>query len=76
MTIGHLVFIENYDIEIGRMLVGGDVWLNNRRPWKQAGLAVWKLPTRSLVRYMDGWWREVFDGDNGFSIGDDSHLMI
>ena len=27
---GHLVFIENYDIQVGRMLVGGcDVWLNN-----------------------------------------------
>ena len=26
---GHLVFIENYGIQIGRMLVGGcDVWLN------------------------------------------------
>ena len=22
---------------------------------------------------MDGWWRESFDGTNGFSIGDDSH---
>ena len=22
---------------------------------------------------MDGWWREVFDGDNGFSIGGDEH---
>jgi starch phosphorylase len=22
---------------------------------------------------MDGWWREGFDGTNGFAIGDDSH---
>ena len=22
---------------------------------------------------MDGWWREGYDGTNGFAIGDDSH---
>ena len=22
---------------------------------------------------MDGWWREAFDGTNGFAIGEDSH---
>jgi glycogen phosphorylase len=22
---------------------------------------------------MDGWWREGYDGTNGFSIGDDTH---
>jgi len=22
---------------------------------------------------LDGWWREGYDGDNGFAIGDDSH---
>jgi starch phosphorylase len=22
---------------------------------------------------LDGWWREAYDGTNGFAIGDDSH---
>ena len=74
---GHLVFIENYDIEIGRMLVGGcDVWLNNpRRPMEASGTSGMKTAAHGGLNcsIMDGWWREVFDGDNGFSIGDDGH---
>ena len=74
---GHLVFIENYDIEIGRMLVGGcDVWLNNpRRPMEASGTSGMKTAAHGGLNcsIMDGWWREVFDGGNGFSIGDDGH---
>ncbi len=74
---GHLVFIENYDIQIGRMLVGGcDVWLNNpRRPLEASGTSGMKTAAHGGLNcsIMDGWWREVYDGENGFSIGDDSH---
>ena len=36
---GRVVFLENYDMQIGRMLVSGcDVWLNNpRRPLEASG---------------------------------------
>jgi len=74
---GHLVFIENYDIQIGRMLVGGcDVWLNNpRRPLEASGTSGMKTAAHGGLNcsIMDGWWREIYDGENGFSIGDDSH---
>ena len=74
---GHLVFIENYDIQIGRTLVGGcDVWLNNpRRPLEASGTSGMKTAAHGGLNcsIMDGWWREVFDGDNGFSIGGDEH---
>ena len=74
---GHLVFIENYDIQIGRTLVGGcDVWLNNpRRPFEASGTSGMKTAAHGGLNcsIMDGWWREVFDGDNGFSIGGDEH---
>ena len=74
---GHLVFIENYDIQIGRMLVGGcDVWLNNpRRPLEASGTSGMKTAAHGGLNcsIMDGWWREVFDGENGFSIGGDEH---
>ena len=74
---GHLVFIENYDIQIGRMMVSGcDVWLNNpRRPLEASGTSGMKTSAHGGLNcsIMDGWWRESFDGTNGFSIGDDSH---
>jgi starch phosphorylase len=74
---GHLVFIENYDIQIGRMLVGGcDVWLNNpRRPLEASGTSGMKTAAHGGLNcsIMDGWWREVYDGENGFSIGEDDH---
>ena len=73
----HLVFIENYDIQIGRMLVGGcDVWLNNpRRPLEASGTSGMKTAAHGGLNcsIMDGWWREAFDGKNGFAIGGDAH---
>ena len=74
---GHLVFIENYDIQIGRTMVSGcDVWLNNpRRPLEASGTSGMKTAAHGGLNcsIMDGWWREAFDGSNGFAIGDDSH---
>ena len=71
------MFIENYDIQIGRMLVGGcDVWLNNPRwPLEASGTSGMKTAAHGGLNcsIMDGWWREVFDGENGFSIGGDEH---
>ena len=74
---GHLVFIENYDVHVARQMVGGcDVWLNNpRRPLEASGTSGQKAGCHGCLNLsiMDGWWREGFDGTNGFAIGDDSH---
>ena len=74
---GHLVFIENYDIHVARQMVSGcDIWLNNpRRPLEASGTSGMKtIPHGCLnLSIMDGWWREGYDGTNGFSIGPDSH---
>ena len=74
---GHLVFIENYDVHVARQMVSGcDVWLNNpRRPLEASGTSGQKAGCHGCLNLsiMDGWWREGFDGTNGFSIGDDSH---
>ena len=74
---GHLVFLENYDIHVARQMISGcDVWLNNpRRPLEASGTSGMKgAPHGCLcLSIMDGWWREGYDGDNGFAIGDDSH---
>ena len=74
---GHLVFIENYDVHVGRQMVSGcDVWLNNpRRPLEASGTSGMKACCHGCLNFsiLDGWWREGYDGTNGFAIGDDSH---
>ena len=74
---GHLVFIENYDVHVARQMVSGcDVWLNNpRRPLEASGTSGQKAGCHGCLNLsiMDGWWREGYDGTNGFAIGGDSH---
>jgi starch phosphorylase len=74
---GHLVFIENYDVHIARQMVSGcDVWLNNpRRPLEASGTSGMKASCHGCLNLsiLDGWWREGYDGTNGFAIGPDSH---
>ena len=75
---GRFVFLEDYDMEMGRMLVQGcDVWLNTpRRPQEASGTSGQKAPINGGVNLSipDGWWAEGQRGDNGWSIGDGSVL--
>ncbi len=74
---GHLVFLENYDMHVARQMVSGcDVWLNNpRRPLEASGTSGMKAGCHGCLNLsiLDGWWREGYDGTNGFPIGEDSH---
>ncbi|MEY2407517.1 MAG: glycogen phosphorylase [Verrucomicrobiota bacterium] len=74
---GQLVFVENYDVHIARQMISGcDVWLNNpRRPLEASGTSGQKAGCHGCLNLsiLDGWWREGYDGTNGFAIGDDSH---
>lgn len=74
---GRLVFVENYDIHVARQMTSGcDIWLNNpRRPLEASGTSGMKTSTHGCLNLsiLDGWWREGWDGTNGFAIGDDSH---
>jgi starch phosphorylase len=67
------VFIEDYDINVGRYLVQGvDVWLNNpRRPLEASGTSGMKVVLNGGLNLsiLDGWWAEAYDGENGFAIG-------
>jgi len=73
----HLVFLENYDVHVARQMISGcDVWLNNpRRPLEASGTSGQKAGCHGCLNLsiMDGWWREGYDGTNGFAIGDDTH---
>jgi len=68
-----VVFIEDYDINVGRHLTQGvDVWLNNpRRPLEASGTSGQKVVLNGGLNLsvLDGWWAEAFDGMNGFAIG-------
>jgi starch phosphorylase len=74
---GHLVFIENYDMHVARQMVSGcDIWLNTpRRPLEASGTSGMKAGCQGCLNLsiLDGWWREGYDGANGFAIGEDSH---
>ena len=67
------VFVEDYDINVGRHFVqGADVWLNNpRRPLEASGTSGQKVVLNGGLNLsvLDGWWAEAYDGLNGFSIG-------
>ena len=67
------VFVEDYDINVGRYLVQGvDVWLNNpRRPLEASGTSGMKVVLNGGLNLsvLDGWWAEAYDGLNGFAIG-------
>lgn len=67
------VFLEDYDINVGRHLVQGvDVWLNNpRRPLEASGTSGQKVVLNGGLNLsvLDGWWAEAFDGLNGFAFG-------
>ena len=63
---GKVLFIENYDIDVGRHLVQGvDVWLNNpRRPLEACGTSGQKVVLNGGLNLsvLDGWWAEAYDG--------------
>ena len=73
---GKVVILENYSMEIGRMLVSGcDVWLNNpRRPYEASGTSGQKVPAHGGLNLsiLDGWWPEGYNESNGWAIGHES----
>ncbi len=70
----HIVFIEDYDIEVGRELVQGvDLWLNNPRRGEEAcGTSGMKAAMNGTLNLsiLDGWFDEAFEVSGGWAIGD------
>ncbi len=71
--LNRIVFLEDYDIEIGRRLVQGcDIWLNTpRRGMEASGTSGMKAAMNGgiNVSILDGWWDEAFENRVGFAIG-------
>jgi glycogen phosphorylase len=66
------VFLDDYDIAVARALYqGADVWLNNpRRPQEACGTSGMKAALNGGLNLsiLDGWWNEMFDGHNGWTV--------
>ncbi|MEA3350618.1 MAG: alpha-glucan family phosphorylase [Chloroflexota bacterium] len=73
---GRLVFLEDYDMNLARYLVQGvDVWLNTpRRPNEASGTSGQKAALNGVLNFsvLDGWWREGYNGHNGWAVGDET----
>ena len=69
-----IVFIPNYDMEIGKLITNGvDLWLNNPLPPLEAsGTSGMKASLNGVPNFsiLDGWWIEgCIEGITGWAIG-------
>jgi starch phosphorylase len=67
-----MAFVADYDMVVARrMYQGCDVWMNTpRRPLEACGTSGMKAAINGSLNcsILDGWWDEMFDGDNGWAI--------
>jgi starch phosphorylase len=67
-----IVFLPGYDMAMARVLYPGcDVWLNNPlRPLEACGTSGMKAALNGCLNLSirDGWWDEMYDGENGWAI--------
>jgi starch phosphorylase len=70
----HIVFVEDYSIEVARELVQGvDLWLNTPRRGEEAcGTSGMKAGVNGVLNLsiLDGWFDEGYEISGGWAIGD------
>jgi len=70
----HVVFVEDYGVEVGRELVQGvDLWLNNPSRGEEAcGTSGMKAGSNGVLnlRILDGWFDEAYEISGGWAIGE------
>jgi glucan phosphorylase len=69
---GKIIFLENYDMEVAKILVSGvDVWLNTpTRPLEASGTSGIKACLNGVLNLsvLDGWWAEGFIPKGGWAL--------
>jgi alpha-glucan phosphorylase-like protein len=82
--IGKVIFLENYNMEMAKLLVQGvDIWLNTpTRPKEASGTSGMKAALNGVMNFsvLDGWWAEGYRPDAGWSLPlersyEDQHLQ-
>lgn len=67
---GKILFLQNYDMELGKLLVQGvDVWLNTpTRPMEASGTSGEKGVMNGTLHFsvLDGWWVEGYKEEAGW----------
>ena len=69
-----IVYLDNYEIELAKMLISGvDLWLNTpQKPQEASGTSGMKAAHNGIPSFsiLDGWWIEgCIEGLTGWSIG-------
>lgn len=69
---GKIIFLENYDMEVARIIVSGvDVWLNTpTRPQEASGTSGIKACLNGVLNLsvLDGWWAEGYVPRAGWAL--------
>ncbi|HEU4319920.1 MAG TPA: alpha-glucan family phosphorylase [Acidimicrobiia bacterium] len=73
---GRFSFVPDYGMEVSAAMVQGcDIWLNNPiRLHEASGTSGEKVALNGGLNLsiLDGWWAEMYDGDNGWAIASSS----
>jgi phosphorylase/glycogen(starch) synthase len=76
---GKILFLENYDMVIGRLLTSGvDVWLNTpTRPLEASGTSGEKAIMNGVLNFsvLDGWWAEGYKPGAGWAIEENKTFL-
>jgi len=74
--MGKVIFLEDYDMELGGALTRGvDVWLNTpTRPLEASGTSGMKAVLNGALNFsvLDGWWSEGYRPEAGWAIQEES----
>lgn len=69
---GKVIFLENYDMELGKQMVRGvDIWLNTpTRPLEASGTSGEKASMNGTMHFsvLDGWWVEGYHAFAGWAL--------
>lgn len=70
--MGKIIFLQNYDISLAKILVqGADIWLNTpTRPLEASGTSGEKAVLNGTLHFsvLDGWWVEGYQPEAGWAL--------
>lgn len=78
--IGKILFVQNYDINLAKMMLQGvDIWMNTpTRPLEASGTSGEKGVMNGTIHFsvLDGWWVEGYKKDAGWALPQENAYEI